>query len=767
VHPQKILRFYRPLLLFATLLLSTINIFPAEIPSGHTEVFVLFNTHTQNEYDAVLLRLRKLGAIIAKKLPPTAVCLYIDNKTLNSFPYPAETILNTSHEIPSDFTQKLQDKIAIAAARAWNAKFNRKREHPPGSPNPLINDMILEPQFSDGQTGIFQAPYNVDLSQTSEFMMGSVAVSIIFVESGPESILDYEDWDSAREQTVINKIKAGLNWYAGKYPDAHLSYQYEYHYGRTDPAYQVAWEPIFHDGEFCWCWINEIMMSLGITDDPYSNDRNNVRTYNRGLRDRYASDWAFTIFVVDSVNDVDGQFDDGMFAFSYPGGSYMVMTYDNDGWGIDAMDVVMAHETGHIFWAWDEYSAAGKSANDKSGYLNYPNGNNEVGGVINETTCIMRGNSSALAGNTICSYTKGQIGWVDSDGDTIPDIIDTAAINVGGAEGGLGVTNVNATVTATMQPLVENRNTQNLSGNDVTIRKIADLRWRLGSGTYQSPIFDTGSTEVEKKFSVLTGNLADGQYLLDVKMTDSLGHVTTTQKTVDIMSKATINIAAIGETAGSIPTADGTINYTLPAGTFQTAKTIEMKFPQSVPLGKLPYTDWSKTGIGLELTTDNGEQPQKSIHIVQSYSPTYDSVMLAPTKFAYYDPNTSYWHILPTAINRTSRKITWETDHLSIFQLLLLAIPTSTENVIASPNPFRKSQGHTEITFSRLPEFSTVRIYTPLGGRVKEISAFGSPPMAIWDGKNENGEAVTSGTYLFHVEGGAGKGKNGRLVIIR
>jgi hypothetical protein len=33
----------------------------------------------------------------------------------------------------------------------------------------------------------------------------------------------------------------------------------------------------------------------------------------------------------------------------------LVVTYDNDGWGIDRMDRVVAHETGHIFGATDEY----------------------------------------------------------------------------------------------------------------------------------------------------------------------------------------------------------------------------------------------------------------------------------------------------------------------------------------------------------------------------------------------------------------------------
>ena len=63
------------------------------------------------------------------------------------------------------------------------------------------------------------------------------------------------------------------------------------------------------------------------------------------------------------------------------------MTYDNAGHGIENMDAVSAHETGHIFGALDEYSC---ECYWQSGYLDYPNENCANGCELDENS-IMRG----------------------------------------------------------------------------------------------------------------------------------------------------------------------------------------------------------------------------------------------------------------------------------------------------------------------------------------------------------------------------------------
>ncbi len=71
------------------------------------------------------------------------------------------------------------------------------------------------------------------------------------------------------------------------------------------------------------------------------------------------------------------------------------------------------------------------------------------------------------------------------------------------------------------------------------------------------------------------------------------------------------------------------------------------------------------------------------------------------------------------------------------------------------PNPFNPQ---TEIAYS-LPEGSNVKleIYNVLGQKVKvlvdEYQSAGTKKV-VWDGRNENGEKVSSGIYFYRLDAG-------------
>ena len=101
--------------------------------------------------------------------------------------------------------------------------------------------------------------------------------------------------------------------------------------------------------------------------------------------------------------------------FAYAFKPRVVMNYDLDGWGIDDMDRVAAHEVGHIFGAADEYAESKCDCKERFGYLQVENGNCELCAPTH-IDCLMSRNTWAL-----CEYTRGQLGWRDSDGDGILD----------------------------------------------------------------------------------------------------------------------------------------------------------------------------------------------------------------------------------------------------------------------------------------------------------------------------------------------------------
>jgi hypothetical protein len=211
----------------------------------------------------------------------------------------------------------------------------------------------------------------------------------------------------AMKGQVISEITDGLSWLADQNPDANVSFTYEINY-----SVPTSYEPINHalltDESL---WIGEAMSYLGFSGHGYTTQ---VRDYTNALRRKLNADWAFAIFVVDSLNDTDGAFTDDLdetrkwHAHSTFGGPFIIMTYDNGEYGIDRMDYVTAHETCHIFYATDEYNGQ----TERSGYLGvYDNEN---------ANCLMKTYKWSL-----CYASREQLGWRDTNGDGIQDIVDT------------------------------------------------------------------------------------------------------------------------------------------------------------------------------------------------------------------------------------------------------------------------------------------------------------------------------------------------------
>ena len=207
------------------------------------------------------------------------------------------------------------------------------------------------------------APPSPGYYETSEYLIGKVVVGVILLESNGLIDQSTEDWTQQRETQVINKITSGLTLLKNQNPQANISFVYDVHYDVP-----TSYEPINRSHSDAGLWVGQALSNLGY---PGASSFTQVRNYVNALRSNYQADWAFSIFVVDSLNDSDGCFTDWLDSnrmystFSYLGGPYFVMTYDNEGYGIGNMDYVTAHETCHIFYATDEYNGI----TETSGYL--------------------------------------------------------------------------------------------------------------------------------------------------------------------------------------------------------------------------------------------------------------------------------------------------------------------------------------------------------------------------------------------------------------
>jgi hypothetical protein len=264
--------------------------------------------------------------------------------------------------------------------------------------------------------------------QTSEFLLGRIAVAIVTPQTSTQR------W-SAEEMLAVHAAArdAMTYWRAqannGKMP-VFLAYEY------LDSLF-TAYSVLTDAGDSRW--VNSLMASaqarLGIagktasasTSIPEPTFPDAYRVLNH-LRRKYTADWAVMIIVGHGDRFTDAP---GLGAYAYLGGPFLVAPNKPLRWGLTGL---LVHESGHLFFALDEYCSSDGNCGGTSspctavsGYLRVPNRNSlnrSLGGCIqNPVPCAMN-----YPGLRSCSYSEGMMGVQDTDRDGILDILDTQPI---------------------------------------------------------------------------------------------------------------------------------------------------------------------------------------------------------------------------------------------------------------------------------------------------------------------------------------------------
>lgn len=331
--------------------------------------------------------------------------------------------------------------------------------------------------------------------ETSEYMLGKVAVGMIL----PESTGPGYNWTDAEVAQTINGIKEGMNWWASVEPNANLNFTYEEHV-RTPTSY----EPIEMGLDQDTVWIQEVMINLGYSSDSFSA----VNDYNNALRNTFRTDWAFTIFIVDSDPTVNqGLFQGGGYAHAYLGGPWVTMSrYSTWAWNSGMyFKIVPAHEAGHIFRATDEYNYF----REDSGYLWLP----DADGAYS----IMNQNDPKASVST-----KAQLGLVDCDQDGIMDLLDTLpALQLNSPP----PTILDQSVRITGKVLVTPYPSYRPGGRDITIGKMSRVEYSIDS-TAPQPAMPTDGVfdEVLEDLYFDLSSLRSGTHTITVKAVNSVGN---------------------------------------------------------------------------------------------------------------------------------------------------------------------------------------------------------------------------------------------------
>jgi hypothetical protein len=309
---------------------------------------------------------------------------------------------------------KYQDEQTMAVVNFFNAVASGSlRQEMSGIietvGTPLVNDALDHPplNFEKYQEnleglGIAASPGN------SDSMTGSVAVCLFFVESNGSIDPNSYTWTQTDVQNTINRAVSGLNWLSSEATSYGASVTFTVHYySPTSPFTQQGYEPILHSHSDDHLWIEQIMDNLNFTSgDIFTR----VTAFNTWLKNLYSTDWAYSVFIAYNPSPAPTTFSDGWLSYAYKGGPYVQTLFSTDNWGEANFGRVLSHETGHIFWACDEYSGAGTPCSScgpcaPNGPRPTANNGNCQTCNPNSVPCIMRHNEYA-----VCPFTAQQIG---------------------------------------------------------------------------------------------------------------------------------------------------------------------------------------------------------------------------------------------------------------------------------------------------------------------------------------------------------------------
>ena len=403
----------------------------------------------------------------------------------------------------------------------------------PGAPETLDQDPfggradMLPPLSRSGIQGPNAAPplpqglaHGTRWTDTSEFMIGRVAVEVLFPESDGSIDANLYNWTPALRDSVIRSAARGLlKWSAfAAARGIPLTFLIEVH-----ASLPTGYEPIARTTSQELDWIAEMLKPL----TGYGNDaEKEAFDVANEARARLGAHWATLLLAVQNDTDPDGAFPDGFIAHANLGGPWFVVPVNNSNTRSAALDYYVEHEVTHQFWALDEYPSnnAWWSCNLTSGYFGWPNSNSVIPAPRYcgpDDRCLMKGNYP----DSVCASTLGAIGWGDRDRSGVLDLYETRPavrtdslhygnmpgfpIHVTGTVGDVAFPNTNPFLFG--------------AGDSITLATIDSLWYRVDAGPWTTLPSDDGVMDQGAERFSLTFNLPVGDHVVRFRALNSSG----------------------------------------------------------------------------------------------------------------------------------------------------------------------------------------------------------------------------------------------------
>ena len=430
----------------------------------------------------------------------------------------------------------LPDAASSIALTASEDPFGGRGDAlPPASSSGGAASARATPSRSGPLVGL---PYGARWRDTSELMLGRVAVSILFPESDGSVDPNRYDWTPALQDSVIRSATRGLlKWTElAAARGVSLTFLLE-----IDPALPTRYEPIQHPVSEEQNWIQDVLEPLvGYRGDAVAMGYDLANA----VRARLGTQWSALIFAVQDDSSSTGHFPDGYIAHAQLGGPWYIVPINNLNTKSARLDFYMEHEMTHMFWALDEFPASYAWWNCQltTGYFNQPNSNSSLPFLTSDgrnaclqtvTQCLMTGNYP----DSVCSATLHQIGWVDQDRSGVLDLFETRPLIRADSTKYVGAIGLPIPVAGTASDVaLPNQNPFWFgAGDSITVATIDSTWYRVDGGSWIPIVPDDGIyDEGEERFHISIASPGLGDHKLELQALNSNGFEMTAPASVTI-----------------------------------------------------------------------------------------------------------------------------------------------------------------------------------------------------------------------------------------
>lgn len=265
-----------------------------------------------------------------------------------------------------------------------NEQTSRNWDNPGSTPLHPPEEMMA--QLRERERKMTTAAFAAREVPTIPILVGRIGVGVVFVDS-TEPAFQITDEEAAKATAEITE---GLNMLSGFEPRAGI----EWFFDIKRPKVSVPLSDFPVGAPETWedLWRNPAMEAFG-----FSASLQGMDDYINALWNRFSAEWAYAIYITKYPKTW----------YAYHWGNHLILDFQADVWGIDNLNLIVAHETAHIFGCPDEYASSNCNCADLFGRFQVPNGNCD-NCVATGVACLMKANTPS-----ICDYTRGHLGWTD------------------------------------------------------------------------------------------------------------------------------------------------------------------------------------------------------------------------------------------------------------------------------------------------------------------------------------------------------------------